>query len=195
MELNSANDKSTAPPLTDAELFQALKTGQAEALGILYDRYGKFVYGVALKVLKNSPEAEDLAQEIFLALWRHPPGNLTHGYYIRYLITMTRSRAIDKLRSRGRALKFLERWKQTVTTETLASTPFEQASLTERSQHVRSALAQLSHKQRQVLEMAYDEGLSQSEIAQQLDIPIGTVKTCTRQGLLKLKEILRDSIE
>lgn len=193
MELNP-NDKPTASPLTDAELFQALMTGQPEALGILYDRYGKIVYGVGLKVLKNSSEAEDLTQEIFLALWRHPPANITHGYYIRYLITMTRSRAIDKLRSRGRTQEFLARWKLTVTTETLASTPFEQAVLAERSQRVRSALAQLPEKQRQVLEMAYDQGLSQSEIGHQLGSPLGTVKTWTRQGLLTLKQMLRDSI-
>lgn len=196
MEPSSFNDKpQEAPsPLTDAELFQALKTRQPSAFSILYDRYGSLVYGVALKVLKNSQEAEDLTQEIFLALWRNVTYNPQHGYFIRYLITMTRSRAIDKLRSRGRNLKLLERWGQTERQETDSSTPFEQASYQERSQHVRSALAQLPQEQRQVLEMAYDKGLSQSEIAQQLDIPLGTVKTRTRQGLLKLKQILRDSI-
>ncbi len=195
MEPSSFHDKPQAPPsLTDAELFQALKTRQPSALAILYDRYGSLIYGVALKVLKNSQEAEDLTQEIFLALWRNPTYNLDHNYFIRYLITMTRSRAIDKLRSRGRNLKLLERWGQIERQETDSSTPFEQASYQERSQHVRSALAQLPQEQRQVLEMAYDEGLSQSEITQKLNIPLGTVKTRTRQGLLKLKQILRDSI-
>ncbi len=181
-------------PLTDAELFHALQTRQPKALSILYERYGSLVYGVALKMLQNASEAEDLTQEIFLALWRRATYNPEHGYFIRYLITMTRSRAIDKLRSHGRNVKLLERWRQTVTPESPSSTPFEQACLTERSQHVREALSQLTEKQRQVLEMAYDSGQSQSEIAQQLDIPLGTVKTYTRQGLLKLKQILRDSI-
>ena len=195
MEPSSRNyNPQDLPPLTDAELFQALKTRQPEALGILYERYGSLVYGVALKILKNSQEAEDLTQEIFLALWRHVTYNPEHGYFIRYIITMTRSRAIDKIRSRGRNLKLLQRWGQTVTAETSSTSPFEQASLTERSQHVRSALAQLSQQQRQVLEMAYNEGLGQSEIAQKLDIPLGTVKTWTRQGLLKLKPILQDQI-
>ena len=151
MEPSPRNYNSQAPPpLTDAELFQALKTRQPGALGILYQRYGSLVYGVALKILKNSQEAEDLTQEIFLALWRHVTYNPEHGYFIRYLITMTRSRAIDKIRSRGRNLKLLQRWGQTITAETSSSTPFEQASLTERSQHVRSPLAQLSQQQRQV---------------------------------------------
>jgi RNA polymerase sigma-70 factor (ECF subfamily) len=167
---------------------------QPEALAMLYERYGSLVYGVALKILKNSQEAEDLTQEIFLALWRHVTYSPEHGYFIRYLITMTRSRAIDKIRSRGRNLKLIQRWRQTITAETSSNSPVEQASLTERSQQVRSALAQLSQQQRQVLEMAYDEGLSQSEIAKRLDIPLGTVKTWTRQGLLRLKPILQDKI-
>jgi RNA polymerase sigma-70 factor, ECF subfamily len=195
MEPNPPQKKPQVPlPLTDAELFHALQTRQPKALSILYERYGSLVYGVALKILQNASEAEDLTQEIFLALWRHANYNPEHGYFIRYLITMTRSRSIDKLRSRGRNVKLLDRWRQTVTAESPSSTPFEQACLTERSQHVREALSQLTQNQRQVLEMAYDSGQSQSEIAQQLDIPLGTVKTYTRQGLLKLKQILRDSI-
>ena len=74
-------------------------------------------------------------------------------------------------------------------------TPFELASLTQRSQYVRAALAQLPEKQRQVLEMAYYDGFSQAEIAKQLDIPLGTIKTWARQGLLKLRQNLKDFIE
>ena len=72
-------------------------------------------------------------------------------------------------------------------------TPIEQASFAERSQRLGNALSQLPEKQRRVIELAYNQGFSQSEIAQQLDIPLGTVKTCTRQGLLKLKRILLDA--
>ena len=74
-------------------------------------------------------------------------------------------------------------------------TPFELASLSQRAQYVRDALAQLPDKQRQVLEMAYYDGFSQSEIAQRLDIPLGTIKTWARNGLLKLRQNLRDFIE
>lgn len=190
MESSSPKYKSQSPPLlTDAELFDAIKTKQPDALGMLYDRYGGLVYGIALKILKNPQEAEDLTQEIFLALWRNVNYNPEH--FVRYLVTMTRSRAIDKLRSRSRNLKLLERWSQTEQHETFSSTPFENACDQERSQHLRSALEQIPQQQRQVLEMAYDEGLSQSEIAQKLDIPLGTVKSRIRQGLLKLKQILQ----
>lgn len=196
MESSSPHNQSPESlSLTDKELLQALKDRDPSALSILYDRYGSVVYGVALKVLKNNPEAEDLTQEIFLALWKNLTFNPDRDYFIRYLIAMTRSRAIDKLRSRTRTFNLLARWSQTAPTETSSPTPFEQASLTERSQKVRHALTQISQKQRQVIEMAYDEGLSQVEISQKLDTPLGTVKTWTRQGLLKLKQILQDSID
>lgn len=178
----------------DTELVQALKDGQSSALGILYDRYGRLVYGLALRILNNPQEAEDLTQEIFLVLWRSNTYNPARGSLSSFLTTMTRSRAIDKLRSRGTSLKFLDRWRRNMTAETAPNSPFEQASLSERSQRVRNALAQLSEDQRQVLEMAYYQGLSQSEIAQQLDLPLGTVKTRSRLGLLKLRQTLEDFI-
>ncbi|MBV8887304.1 MAG: sigma-70 family RNA polymerase sigma factor, partial [Chroococcidiopsidaceae cyanobacterium CP_BM_RX_35] len=110
-----------------------------------------------------------------------------------FLTTLTRSRAIDKLRSRGTNLKFLQRWNQMIVIET-PPTPFDIASLNQRSQYVRDALAKLPEKQRQVLEMAYYDGLSQSEIAKQLETPLGTVKTWARQGLLNLRKNLQDFV-
>ena len=80
-------------------------------------------------------------------------------------------------------------------TETSSPTPFESASLTQRSQYVAEALAKLPEKQRQVLEMAYYQGLSQSEISAQLGIPLGTIKTWSRQGLLNLRKNLQGFIE
>lgn len=180
---------------TDIELFRALKGRQPSALGILYDRYGSLVYGLALRVLKNSQEAEDLTQEIFLNLWHKGKYDPARGSLSSYLTILTRSRAIDKLRSRNTSFKFIERWSQVISTQPGVHTPIEQADLKERSQYVRDALTQLSQHQRQVLEMAYYEGLSQSEIAKELDIPLGTVKTWARQGLLKLRKTLQDLIK
>lgn len=183
------------PTFTDAELLERLETQQPEALGCLYERYGSVVYGVALKVLQSQPEAEDLTQEIFLSLWQRPVDSAKQGHLLRYLIAMTRSRAIDKLRSRSRRLHLVQRWGQTVTAASPAPTPVDQAVVNERSQQVRQALSQLSEPQRQVIELAYDAGLSQSEIAQQLQQPLGTVKSWTRQGLLKLKQLLQASLD
>ncbi len=195
MHPDSSSSQPTPPsPPTDTELFHALKAGQQSALSILYERYGRLVYGLALHILKNSQEAEDLTQEIFVALWRSNTYNPARGSLSSFLTTMTRSRAIDKLRSRNKKLKFLDTWRRNMPIETTSNTPFEHISLGERSQQLRDALAQLSENQRQVLEMAYYEGLSLSEIAQQLDIPLGTVKTRSRLGLLKLRQTLEDFI-
>ncbi|YAF94716.1 MAG: sigma-70 family RNA polymerase sigma factor [Nodularia sp. CChRGM 3473] len=180
--------------VTDEALFVALKNGDSAVLSILFNRHGRLVYGLALKILADSQEAEDLTQEIFLTLWRKASSNPDCRFFVRYLVTVTRSRAIDKLRARTRQLKLVERLGQTMTNEaTPEPTPVEQASFVERAARIYHALAQLPEKQRQVIELAYHQGLSQSEIAQHINIPLGTVKTCTRQGLLKLKRILLDS--
>ena len=180
---------------TDAELCQAITAGESSALGVIYDRYASLVYRLALKMLSNPQEAEDLTQEIFLILWRSNTYNSARGSLGSFLTTLTRSRAIDKLRSRGSNFKFLQRWSQMMETETSPTTPFELASLKQRSHYVQTALSQLPEKQRQVLEMAYYEGMSQSEIAKNLNIPLGTIKTWCRQGLLNLKKHLQEFIE
>jgi RNA polymerase sigma-70 factor (ECF subfamily) len=195
MDQSTPDGHPSISAFTDAELLNNLKTKQPEALRCLYDRYGSVVYGVALKVLQNQPEAEDLTQEIFLSLWQRPLDPTKQGHLLRYLIAMTRSRAIDKLRSRSRNLNLVQRWGQTVTAASPAPTPVDQAVVNERSQQVRQALSQLSNQQRQVIELAYDAGLSQSEIAQQLQQPLGTVKSWTRQGLLTLKQLLQASLD
>ena len=192
MDLDADSSSKNQLLPTDAELFRALKAGQSSALGILYDRYASLVYRLALRILANPQEAEDLTQEIFLTFWRRGTYNPTRGSLSSFLTTLTRSRAIDKLRSRSTNLRFLQRWSQAMVTETPPPTPFEAASLSQRSQYVRNALVQLPEKQRQVLEMAYYDGLSQSEIAKQLNTPLGTIKTWARQGLLNLRKNLQD---
>jgi RNA polymerase sigma-70 factor (ECF subfamily) len=197
MDLSCAETNENNHDLqTDEELIRAMAAGQSSALGILYDRYSSLVYRLALKILANPQEAEDLTQEIFLNLWRSGSYNPSRGSLSSFLTTLTRSRAIDKLRSRGTSLKLIQRWSQMmISEETSSPTPFESASLSQRSHYVRNALAQLPEKQRQVLEMSYYEGLSQSEIAARLGIPLGTIKTWSRQGLLNLRKNLRDFIE
>ncbi len=194
MSSSSSEDKQFSPPSpTDAELFRELKSGRSVALVALYDRYGKVVYGLALKLLRHPQEAEDLTQEVFLELWRKSTYDPDRSSLIQYLVVVTRSRAIDRLRSRSRGLKLLQRWQQMGMPVVSASSSFEEITAIEQSEWVRDALARLPQKQRRVLELAYDDGLSQSEIAQRLAMPLGTVKTQTRQGLLKLKAILQET--
>jgi RNA polymerase sigma-70 factor, ECF subfamily len=189
-----SNEPIELRPETDAELLHALKAGQTSALGTLYDRYASLVYGFAVAILTSPQEAEDLTQEIFLALCSKCDYDPARGSLSGFLITMTRSRAIDKLRARGAKLRLLKRWDQTTTLDASFCTPPEQVSLAECSQHVRNALAQLPDNQRQVLELAYYNDLSQTEIAARLNIPLGTVKTWVRKGLFSLRDALRDLI-
>lgn len=191
---SSALDPNVASVASDQELLSALAAGQVNALSILYDRYARLVFSLAYKILENSEEAEDITQEIFLTLWRRNTYDPKRGSLSSFLTTMTRSRSIDKLRSKGARLRVLQRLQGIVRTEANSPTPLEQASVGERSQVIRGALAQLSETERQVIEIAYYEGLSQSEIAKQLNIPLGTVKTRSRQGLLKLRQTLQDYI-
>lgn len=176
---------------TDAELWRALKDDQTAVLGALYDRYASLVYGLALAILTETQDAEDLTQDIFLTLCKKCDYEPARGPLSGFLITLTRSWAIDKLRSGGRSVKFLQRWREVSTPETLAFTPLEKVSLAESSRQARSALALLPDNQRQVLEMAYYKGLSQIEIATQLDTSLGTVKSWTWKGLCSLRLTLQ----
>lgn len=192
MDLDPSAIKSTHLS-SDLDLLIALGNGQVNALGSLYDRYSRLVYGLAYKILGNSEEAEDITQEVFLTLWRRNAYNPSRGSLSSFLTTMTRSRSIDKLRSRGTKLRFIQRWQGMVKNEAVA-TPLDRASIGERSQLVRDAMSQLPESERLILEIAYYEGLSQSEIAKRLDIPLGTVKTRSRQGLLKLRQTLQHQV-
>ncbi len=176
---------------TDAELMQALRQGQVEALGALYDRHAHRVYRVALKVLTQPDEAEEVTQDIFVTLWQRDIYNPARGTLPTFLSVMARSRAMDRLRSKGTRWRVLQRL-QRHPTGSPATSPLETAALRERSREVKAALAHLPHPERIVLELAYFEGLSQSQIAQRLDIPLGTVKSRSRQGLQKLRQVLSD---
>jgi RNA polymerase sigma-70 factor, ECF subfamily len=192
MNPDELGQKQTPP--TDKQLFQDLKAGQTSALNALYQRYAPIVYGLALQILKESQEAEDVTQDIFISLWKSDAYDPTRGSLGSYLTTLTRSRSIDKLRSRGRKLKFLERWGQIMPLDTGPSSLMEQVSFRERSERVREALSQIPENQRQALELVYFGGYSQVEIAQQYQVPLGTVKSWLRLGLVKLRQQLQSSL-
>lgn len=175
---------------SDAELFLALNNGQAAALGVIYDRHAGLVYGLALNTLGNPQEAEDLTQDIFLTLARGSSYDPKRGSLRTFLAILTRSRAKDRLRSRQSARGALNRWQATGQPESMPNLPMERAFQDEQSQEVSTALAQLPDNQQQVLKMAYYDGLSQTEIAKRLDIPLGTVKARARRGLLRLRQTL-----
>jgi RNA polymerase sigma-70 factor (ECF subfamily) len=186
----SGNQETPLSNQTDAELFLALSEGQSVALGVIYDRHAGLVYGLALHYLGTSQEAEDLTQDIFLTLATRSSYDPRRGSIRTFLAILTRSRAIDRLRSRSNSRKLLNRWSFDEHNKTASKAPLEQVFQHEQSQEVSAALAQLPDDQQQILKMAYYEGLSQSEIAERLGIPLGTVKGRARRGLLKLRQTL-----
>ena len=162
----------------------AVRSGDENAMGALYDRYSGVVYSVALRVLGDTGAAEDVLQEIFMQLWRNPAAfNSQRGSVGPWLAVIARNRAIDVLRKR--------RPEDDIADVVVSVTP-DMAGGAERNQameKVRAALTSMPVAQRNALEMAYFEGLSHSEIAAKIGEPLGTVKTRIRSGLLALRKV------
>jgi RNA polymerase sigma-70 factor (ECF subfamily) len=173
----------------DSELIERLRKRDPQAMADLYDRYSRVVFSVILRVVRNASVAEELAQEAFLRAWnRSVDFDATRGRIGPWLLTIARNRAIDYLRSTA--------GQQQATTFEFASS--ERVSLfvntedkmldQEQARRIRAAFSKLNENQRKVLELAYFEGLSQTEMAEQLGQPLGTVKTWVRTALSTLRE-------
>jgi RNA polymerase sigma-70 factor (ECF subfamily) len=164
--------------------------GDSRALAELYDRYGTLVYSVALRILRSSADAEDAVQQAWVQVWKSAPSyDSKRGSVAAWIITIGRSRALDLYRSLG-SRRRAETHDDAAPTAT-PEDPVTGAALGQLGARVRDALGALAPQQRQVLEIAYFEGLSQSQIAERLKAPLGTVKSWTRQGLTRLKELLQ----
>ncbi|MEO1590939.1 MAG: sigma-70 family RNA polymerase sigma factor [Cyanobacteria bacterium J06632_22] len=176
---------------SDARLVEQAQQQDVVALGLLYDRYARLVYTTALRSLGDVASAEDLTQDVFLTLQRRGY-NPKRGSLASYLSLLTRSRAIDRLRAQSTRHKYLNQLAQQP--QWPHTTPMDHATQQERHALVRAALDQLSPDQRQVLELSYYKGQSQSEIADHLGVPLGTVKSWARRGLLKLRSHLQSHL-
>ena len=185
-------------PATDEELMACLATRDIEAFEALYDRYGTLVYSTALRVLGDTHLAEDITQEVFLRIWRHPDRYAPErGRFVPWLLSVTRNGAVDQVRSRGRRrrheLVSEEPEREPPTGD--GDDPALMAELADERQRIRRALANLPAEQRQTIEMAYFGGYTQQEIAALLSEPLGTVKTRIRLGMQKLRVFLTPQVE
>jgi RNA polymerase sigma-70 factor, ECF subfamily len=181
--------------LADAALLRQVADRRPEALGILYSRYAPALLALATRILAGAPEAEEVLQEVFLHVWNHAGRyDPTRSSVSTWLILIGRSRAIDRLRTR----KVVERTHENAALRDPAghASPegVESVFIHERRERVRGEMEKLPPEQRQVLEMAFYEGLSQSEIAERAGLPLGTVKTRTLLAMKKLRGALRDEI-
>ena len=175
-------------------MLRAVARGDESAFARVYDRYSPILFGLLLRILHSRAEAEDVLQEVFVQVWRRADSfDESRGRGFTWLVTLARSRAIDRLRALD------SRQRAATASAAEASAPVGDASLdafrSEQREIVRAALAELTEDQRRTLLLAYEEGLTQSEIAARLNQPLGTVKTRTRAGLMRLRELLRDKFE
>lgn len=174
------------------ELVRAIAQGDEQAFASLYRRYNSTLFGFLIRILNNPPEAEDVLQEVFVYVWQHAADfDETRGRVFTWLATIARSRAVDRQRAAGsrdrtEARAFYERPKPKD-----VSNAMEDAVRTEQREIILDALDSIPEAQRHALLLAYFEGLSQSEIAERTGKPLGTVKTRTRDGLRKLRDLLR----
>ncbi len=164
----------------------------------LYQRYADLVYSVALRILADPPLAQDVAQEVFLRVWRTPGSyDQSRGRFANWLVSVTRNRAVDEVRVRGR--RRLREVGSASMPEDLpdgqAEDPAGIAQTEGERSSVRRALLTLPMEQRTALELAYFGGLTQQEIARLLQQPLGTVKTRTRLAMKKLRLALANDIE
>ena len=174
---------ATQPAEEDAVLLARVQHGDEPAMAMLFDRYSRIVYSVALRVLRDAASAEDILQEIFMQLWRNPAGFVaTRGSLGGWLAVVTRNRSIDSLR-RKKPTEQVE--------EMQLAAPGNMADESERNlmmEKARVVIAQLPAEQRKTLEMAFFDGLTHSEIAEMTGDPLGTVKTRIRSALLTLRK-------
>ncbi|MBA2339674.1 MAG: sigma-70 family RNA polymerase sigma factor [Pyrinomonadaceae bacterium] len=178
---------------SDAELLRAIAQGDEAALAQIYDRYAPTLFGMMLRILHSRAEAEDVLQEVFLQVWQHASQfDEERGRPFTWLATIAHSRAIDRLRSLDS--------RQRAATRAAVEHAEEQGDAVddvfrmERTEVVRRALNEIPEGQKQVLLLAYFEGLTQSEIAERTKEPLGTVKTRMRSGLIKLRELMRENL-
>ena len=189
-------------PAPHRSLVERMAEGEERALGDLYDRYGKTLYALALAIVREPADAEEVVVDAFGQAWRQAGSfDPSRGSIGAWLATIARSRALDLVRARGRRARAYERAAhlsdEGVATPLAASgpDPGRGAERAEARQIVTRALAALTEPQRVTIELAYFEGLSQSEIAARLSEPLGTIKTRMRSGMEKLRDQLTPLLE
>jgi RNA polymerase sigma-70 factor (ECF subfamily) len=194
--MNSVSAPTTpSDAMNDVALLRQVADRQPAALDALYDRHAPTLLALGRRILGSLADAEEVLQEVFLHVWNHA-GRYDSGRssVSTWLILITRSRAIDRLRTRKVVERTHENSVQENPPEHASPEGVETVFIHERRERVRSELGKLPEEQRQVLEMAFYEGLSQSEIAAKADLPLGTVKTRTLLAMKKLRSALRDEI-
>jgi RNA polymerase sigma-70 factor (ECF subfamily) len=176
----------------DADAMRRMAGGDGSALAELYDRHARSLFSLAVRILRDHGDAEEIVQDVFAQAWRQAARyDTSRGVVVAWLLMMARSRAIDRLRAR-RGQPPLQGDHPTALRDVAdAGQPVDLALLTaDQIAHVRAALEALPDVQRTAIELAFHEGLTHAEVAERLAQPLGTIKTRIRLGLLRLRAAL-----
>jgi RNA polymerase sigma-70 factor (ECF subfamily) len=175
----------------EIKLLRRIACGDREAFARLYDQFAGILYATALKVLQDAKEAEDVLQEVFLQIW-DKAGNYDPnlGKPLTWTLTLTRHKAIDRLRSAQRRYKLVE----SATPELADRQPAGESFNADQNLIVRQAVKNLPAEQRTAIELAFFGGLTQDEISQNLQQPLGTIKARIRRGMMKLRDTLEGKL-
>ena len=179
----------------DQAALARMAQGDGDAVAELYDRHARPIYSLALRILGDVTDAEDVVQEVFSQAWRQASRyNASRGAVAAWLLTLARSRAIDRLRAkRARPAGVTD---ERMADQLVDASPAVDSMVlsSEQVSRVRAALDELPLLQRAALELAYFEGLTHAEIADRLEQPLGTVKTRIRLAMLKLRDVLTGTV-
>jgi RNA polymerase sigma-70 factor (ECF subfamily) len=181
---------------TDEELIRDITKSDSNAFGIFYDRHSRLVYGALLRILKNTDEAEDILQDVFLQVWRKASTfDAVLGTPKNWLVQIAHNRAINAIRANRARMKQAEISNQdesvvSKNNELVDTTFFDGQENSERSELINAAFGDLPADQKELLEMAFLQGYSHAEISEALKVPLGTVKSKIRNGLLRMRRSL-----
>ncbi len=179
-----------AGPKGDGDLLVRLQQRDPQALADLYDRYGSMVFRLILRMVGDSGIAEDLVQETFLRVWKRAAAFIPErGAAGPWLLAVARNRAIDYLRVQGRHSKSTMELDETEHPALFVDFPADSLQL-DRIRQLKRAFEQLTPQQREAIELAYFEGLTQTEIAERMGQPLGTIKTWMRRGFQQMRGAL-----
>jgi RNA polymerase sigma-70 factor (ECF subfamily) len=182
------HDRTTVLP-TDIELMQRIAQADQAALSTLYQRYGSIIYSLALRVLQNTGLAEEVTQDVFLEVWNRPQiWDPNKGRLSSWMLTICRYTAIDRLRKDQRRPETSMTPLEDLA-ELLSTISTTDDALWQDGQMLRTFMSQLPTEQAEVIEMAFFQGLTHSELAETLHLPLGTIKTRVRLGLKKLRSL------
>jgi RNA polymerase sigma-70 factor (ECF subfamily) len=179
-----------------ASLISRVAEGDQQALASLYDTTRRLIFGLIVRILRDASLSEEILLDVYTQVWRQAAlYDPERGAALSWLLVIARSRALNRLRTENTAVERREDIETAAEFQSRESNPEEAMVFSERRRLVRSALDALSPEQREVIELAYYSGLSHSEIAARLNQPLGTVKTRTRLGMVKLRRMLEPVLE